>query len=195
MIRSTAFSLLSAALFAASPLHCESVSLMVGRVDIICAFFYLLSLWCFIRKGDNHNRILTATGIIAFWIALLTKEMAIGLPALLSAICFLFPENLYKELKTGGIFATEKYKKTISQKISLIFNITYPLWLSCIFYFIIRYFALGTVLGGYVGSVGASQFSHILEKWQDFDTLSRITVPLSKAVFHEHSIYHTLLFS
>ncbi len=121
--------------------------------------------------------------------------MAIGLPVLLSAICFLFPDNLSKQLKTRGIFATEKYKKTTGQKIGLTFNITYPLWLSCLFYFIIRYMALGTFLGGYVGSVGASQFSHILEKWKDIETVSRIIVPLSNAVFHEHSLYHIILFS
>ncbi len=192
--RSIAFSLFSAALFAASPLHCESVSLMVGRVDIVCAFFYLLSLWCFIHRGNKHRWILTTTGVISFLIALLTKEMAIGLPLVLTAICFLFPDTLSKQIDTAGIFATKKYRNTIGQIAKLSFNISYPLWLSCALYFVIRYFALGTLLGGYVGSIGASQFSHILEKWTDIDTIARIIMPLNRAVFHEHSIYHILLF-
>ncbi len=58
--RSVLFAIFSAALFASSPLHCESISLMVGRVDIICAFFYLLALWSFLRKGYKNNWLLTA---------------------------------------------------------------------------------------------------------------------------------------
>ena len=192
--RAIIFALLSATLFAASPLHCESIALMVGRVDIICAFFYLLSLWCLIRKGDRHNWLLTTIGIISFWIALLTKEMAIGLPIVLTTVCFLFPNILTKQLSTGGLFTNQKQIKTFSQKLKMVLNITYPLWLSCLFYFAIRYLALGTLLGGYTGSIGASQFSHIIEKWSDLDTLSRILLPLNKAVFHEQSIYHLLLF-
>ncbi len=191
--RSILFAFFSAALFASSPLHCESVSLMVGRVDIICAFFYLFALWSFIRKGDSKNWLLTLLGIVCFWIALLTKEMAIGLPVVLIAICFLFPGTLIKKAKNAAIYGNNQFKPSIYQRFSLAIKMTYPLWLSCVLYFIIRYFALGTFLGGYVGSVGANQFSHILEKWTDLDTFYRIVFPLNQAVFAGNNFYHNAL--
>ncbi len=54
--RAYVFALSSAALFAASPLHCESVSLMVGRVDIICAFSI------YYRYGVLYTRAIPITG-------------------------------------------------------------------------------------------------------------------------------------
>jgi len=191
--RSILFSLFSAALFASSPLHCESVSLMVGRVDIICAFFFLLSLWSFVHKGDAKNWLLTSLGIISFWIAMLVKEMAIGLPVILPIVAYLFADLFLKKSKNAGLYTTEQVKPSLSQRINLTLRISYPIWLSCILYFIIRYFALGTIFGGYVGSVGANQFNHILEKWTDLDTIQRIIFPFNRAVFSKHSIYRSAL--
>ncbi len=192
--RSILFAIFSAALFASSPLHCESISLMVGRVDIICAFFYLLSFWSFIRRGDRNDTLLTILGVLSFWIAMLTKEMAIGLPVLLSAASFLFPDIFMKKAKADGVFTSEQVKPSWYQRIILALTISYPIWLSCLVYFTIRYFALGTIFGGYVGSVGASQFGHILQKWTDLDALYRVIFPLSKAVFTEQNFfYFTLL--
>jgi len=191
--RSILFAMFSAALFASSPLHCESVSLIVGRVDIICAFFYLLALWFFIRKGNSGNWILTALGVLSFWIALLTKEMAIGLPVVLSAICFLFPDTLTKQSKATAVFASEHLNPSVYQRLGLAAKISYPLWLSLIIYFFIRHLALGTIFGGYIGGIGASQISHIFQKWTDFDTVSRIVFPLNMAVFTGHDRWYSAL--
>ncbi|KAH9395562.1 Transmembrane protein [Tyrophagus putrescentiae] len=39
--------LLGAALFATHPIHCEAVSSIVGRADVLCALFYLLAFFAF----------------------------------------------------------------------------------------------------------------------------------------------------
>ncbi len=191
--RSILFALFAAALFAASPLHCESISLMIGRVDIICAFFYLFALWGFVRKGESQNPSLFLLSLMSFWIALLTKEMAIGLPVVLMAIGLLLPENITKKDREMGIYAGEGLSENIIQRFQLALRMSLPAWISCFVYLLIRYLALGTFLGGYVGSIGASQFSHIFEKWSDPDTVSRIIFPFNMAVFGDHNIYQVWL--
>ena len=191
--RSLLFALFAAALFACSPLHCESVSLMVGRVDIICAFFYLLALWGFVRKGDGDHPFLFVLSLLSFWAALLTKEMAIGLPVVLTAIGFLLPDNITKKTRETGIYAGERLKENIFQRLQLALSISLPAWISTIGYLLLRIVTLGTCFGGYVGSVGASQFSHIFEKWTDLDTIFQILFPLNAAVFGDQNIYHSLL--
>jgi len=190
--RSVLFSLLSAALFVGSPLHCESVSLMVGRVDIICSFFFLTALWAFIRKGNSTNIRLFILGLVSFWIALLTKEMAVGLPVILTAICFFFPQNWSNKPPGTYTRIDDGENVHVVDKLRLCLRMTVPVWISLFLYFILRFVTLGTFVGGYVGSIGAAQNKHLLEKWCDPDTLSRIVFPFNLAVFGEHTIYHLL---
>ena len=60
-------------------------------------------------------------------------------------------------------------------------------------YFIIRYACLGTITGGYTGSIGSSQFSGILQKWTDLDTVMRIVFPLNQFVFGDGGAQRNLL--
>jgi hypothetical protein len=69
---SLAFAFLSASLFAVNPLHCESVSWMVGRVDLASGFYYLISFFCYVRflNLKTHTKPLLICSLIAFTIAL-----------------------------------------------------------------------------------------------------------------------------
>lgn len=102
----TLMAFLSAAIFSLSPLHCESVSWVVGRVDIVCAVFYLLALvLCF--KADELNKyekqkFYIAGATLAFWLSIWTKEMSIGLAPLATLALLLFgrePMNLRRVSK------------------------------------------------------------------------------------------------
>lgn len=152
--RSGACAFFSALLFAVSPLHPESVSWVVGRVDIVCLAWFMGSLVAMQKylKQDKTSFLIIAC--VCFWIAILTKEMAIGLPVLAVAMSFLWGDK-------------QKLKK-----VALIFGAF------TVIYFIIRYLALGTMGGGYTGSIGSNQLSEILTKWTDTGTLSRIFFPL-----------------
>lgn len=138
--RSFLFSFFSAILFASSPLHCESVSLMVGRVDVICAFFFLLSLWTFVRKGDAKNWLLTSLGILSFWIAMLVKEMAIALPVILPVVVFLFADLFLKKSKNAGLYTSDQIKPNLQQRMNLVLRISYPICLAA--YFILLFVIL-----------------------------------------------------
>jgi Tfp pilus assembly protein PilF len=73
-------SALVAALFAAHPLHVESVAWIAERKDVLCALFWMLALYAYSR----HARKPGAAGYLAvtacFALALMAKPMAMTLP-------------------------------------------------------------------------------------------------------------------
>lgn len=84
----------SALLFAVTPLHCEDVSWISGRADLLAAPFYLLSFLLFVishQKGGNRRYYFFS--LISFCLALLSKEISIGLPAVVAAFVMIWPEE------------------------------------------------------------------------------------------------------
>ena len=82
-------SLLAAALFALHPLRVESVVWIAERKDVLSAFFWMLTLWGYVRyaeekKGQPGNRnFFYAASLICFALALMAKPMAVTLPFVL----------------------------------------------------------------------------------------------------------------
>ena len=174
--RSHATAFFTSALFTVSPLHCESVTWVVGRVDIACCFYYLLSFLLLLNNGKFQKLSMTIA-TISFWLALWTKEMAIGLPVMVTAAYWLLLTNEDKPIA--------KLKQALIK--------ASPLWISTIIYFPLRYLFLGTLTGGYTGSIGASQFAGLISRWLDPDTLHRIIYPLNYSLFQDQSIYAPVL--
>ncbi|MBI3597372.1 MAG: tetratricopeptide repeat protein [Nitrospirae bacterium] len=85
--------LLSASLFAVHPAHAEAVAWIAGRNDVFCTSFLLASLLLYLRFHRTDRRLFFTLSMLAFFFALLTKEIAVGL-------IVLFP--LYEFLATEG---------------------------------------------------------------------------------------------
>jgi hypothetical protein len=173
LVKSSLVALLTSVIFAVSPLHCESVSWVVGRVDIVCAVFYLLCLCCYNKnelaqnQGDSKlSKALTIASIVFWWLAMWTKEMAIGAPVMAAAMTFLLSQ------RAGDL----KYAITRSL----------PLWISTVVYFVLRYLALGTILGGYTQGIGDSQAANALLRWLDPDTLRRLLLPFVHSLYAQN---------
>lgn len=181
--RSGAAALFASALFLVSPLHCESVSWVVGRVDIVSALFYLLSLNLFLlAKAVFHiksrYRLYLTLALTSFVLAMWTKEMPIGVPLILPFLLLFFGKG------DGSL------KSVIKQCL--------PIWLTTVIYLILRYLALGTLLGGYVQGIGDAQAAHALSRWLDKDTLIRLFYPLAFGIFGTNHLYQhclTLLYA
>src|SRR4029077_6975427 len=75
---------ISALAFALQPLHAESVSFVSGRTDVLAALFCLLALLAYDRGRDQPRWSWTACSLGAYLLALLAKEVAITLPAVLA---------------------------------------------------------------------------------------------------------------
>ena len=191
--RSTMFALLSAALFASSPLHCESVSFVSGRDNIMSAFFYLLALWCFVRKGKGKGKALLITGVISFWIAMLSKELAIGLPVVLTTIVFFLPELFDSKAIATSEASELTSQHSLKERLILAIKVSLPIWVNTAIYLLVRFLTLGTVAGGYTGSIGSGLMSTLVERWTNPDIIFRIIYPLNLEVFGASSDYARML--
>lgn len=73
-------------LFGLHPLHVEPVAWISERKDLLCFFFFMLSLLCYLQyakedQGSNNRYYLLS--IISFFFSLLSKSMSVILPAIL----------------------------------------------------------------------------------------------------------------
>jgi tetratricopeptide (TPR) repeat protein len=68
-------------LFASHPVLSEAVAAIVGRADLLATLFGLVALWCHLQADPGPRR--SAGTALALLAALLCKESAIALPALL----------------------------------------------------------------------------------------------------------------
>jgi dolichyl-phosphate-mannose-protein mannosyltransferase len=80
---------IAAALFLLHPLHDQAVLWVAGRTDVICGLFYSLAFY-FAVSSRRRSRL---AALACFVVALLSKEMAITLPALVLVHRSLFPEG------------------------------------------------------------------------------------------------------
>jgi len=56
---------------------------MAARVDLICCFFFIISVLLFFLYSDTGKRSFFVLSLVTFTLALLTKELAITLPAVI----------------------------------------------------------------------------------------------------------------
>ena len=144
---------LSAAVFAAYPAHVEPVVWLVGCSDLSAAFFLLAAFYVLIKNVEPGRK----TQIIAaifYLAALLSKEASACAPAIIFAGLLFVQE--------GKLRPTKAFKQII------------PLVLVTLIYLLARLLILGTLLGGYSGSLGeALRFQRMAQifNWNIFALL------------------------
>jgi len=75
-----------AALFAVHPLRVESVAWVAERKDVLCALFFLLSIWFYARWTESRERGAYIAALAMFALGLTAKGMIITLPFVLLLI-------------------------------------------------------------------------------------------------------------
>ena len=73
---------LPALLFALNPVQTNAVSYVIARSAILCTLFYVLSFYFYLRFREGDRGML-AVSSVCFVLALLSKEIAVTLPAIL----------------------------------------------------------------------------------------------------------------
>lgn len=97
---------LTALIWLINPLHIQSVTYIVQRVNSLAAMFYLLSLLCYVHGRLNSGQKKLSLFVLAFFSGLFSigcKEMTIVLPIFIAAYEIYFFQDLKKgALKTAG---------------------------------------------------------------------------------------------
>jgi tetratricopeptide (TPR) repeat protein len=74
--------------FALHPLHVESVAWIAERKDVLCAFFWFLTLWCYARYAERPGAARYLLVLVGFGCGLMSKSMMVTLPCVLLLLDF-----------------------------------------------------------------------------------------------------------
>jgi tetratricopeptide (TPR) repeat protein len=69
--------------FALHPIHTESVTFISGRTDVLASLFFLLALLGYVRWRHEGGPLAFAGSLVAFFLGLAAKEVAVTLPLVL----------------------------------------------------------------------------------------------------------------
>jgi hypothetical protein len=72
-----------AALFALHPLHVESVAWVVERKDVLSTFFWMLTMWAYLRYVKHPGVARYLLALLSFALGLMSKPMLVTLPFVL----------------------------------------------------------------------------------------------------------------
>ncbi len=72
-----------AALFALHPLHVESVAWVAERKDVLSTFFWMLTMWAYVRYSERPRSSRYLLVLLFFTLGLLSKPMLVTLPFIL----------------------------------------------------------------------------------------------------------------
>lgn len=169
-------------LFASYPLHGEVVNWVTEQIDLFCALFILSSILLFLVSDSIAERpkigakTLRSLSLLCAGLSLLTKEHGVIVAPLLFAHCFIFRAN-------GGIF---------SRLICSLKN-SWPYFALLGAYFLLRYYTLGTPIGGYQPMTG-DPFQLFSWKWTHHHGFWQIVFPLNRKLFPEnHWLFWTYI--
>jgi len=77
-----------AALFALHPLHVESVAWLAERKDVLSTFFWLLTVWAYVRDVKRHGTGCSPLALAFFACGLMSKPFLVTLPCTLLLLDF-----------------------------------------------------------------------------------------------------------
>ena len=78
----------TAALFALHPLHVESVAWVSERKDVLSTFFWLLTMWAYVRYVEKPEFVKYAIVLLFFILGIMSKPMLVTLPFVLLLMDF-----------------------------------------------------------------------------------------------------------
>jgi hypothetical protein len=131
---------LMALLFAVHPIHTEAVTWVSGITDLSYAFFYLLSLYLYMRS-ETGGRINYYLSLVSFFLSTLCKEPALTLPFILIVYDYSFNKMDFRLTRR-----TVRYL---------------PYMVLMAIYFVLRLNALGRFAQGY-SSIDLNTYQYVI---------------------------------
>ncbi len=180
---------IAAAIFGLYPLHIETVSWITGRVDVIVTAFITSSFWFYLKArrtlpGAKGRKTAVAASLVLLTLGLLSKEMAITLPAIFVLLELLYasPQDTPRTVLAGALSPVYWVRAAKSTAI---------FWALIVVYFVVRFFALGTLVGGYDNSLFfVSNIKVFISSW--LSGLKMFVEPLNRELFGHGNIFTKL---
>jgi tetratricopeptide (TPR) repeat protein len=173
-----------AALFAWHPLHVESVAWVAERKDVLCAFFWMLTLWLYVRYAAQPSpaRFLFTLG--AFVLCLMAKPMGVTLPFVLMLLDY-WPLNRVSEFasrlpETAPLrFAQKTWRQLALEKVPFLALSA----IACVLTLCAQELAIVSTAGLPVSQRAA----HVLAAYNHY--LVAMVVPRHLAVYYPYQIH------
>lgn len=105
LTKSSTAALAAASIFAVHPIHTESVAFIAARCDLLAALFMTASFIFYMRSKGYFRSPWYFASLALFVPALLSKEMSVMLPVLISLYAWLFEERGGRALRAVPYFA------------------------------------------------------------------------------------------
>lgn len=170
-----ATSIWAALIFAAYPLHVESVAWVIGRVDLLCTAFYLASLYYFLRLRLIKEPPYLWLCLGSFVLSMLSKEMAVSLPAVVTIFAF-FTASSQAEFKSDA--KSSLLFRFIRKPSDLELKAIGLLWLTLILFAGLRFIILSDAIGGY----GTSGLSTLFTSFANKAALLKLIAPANEEI-------------
>lgn len=131
----------TALIFGLHPVHIESVAWVSGITDPLLAIFFITSFLCFLKNREQSSSAdrpparFWIASLVLYAVALLEKEAAVMLPAIIFSYTMIFPTR-------GTSTAAASSDETLSQRVIAAFLTTIPYLLLTALYLLVRFIAL-----------------------------------------------------
>lgn len=167
--------LFPALIFIAHPMQTEAVTYIIQRVTVMCAFFYLLAVYLFMKAGEDRRRPQWwLTGSAASYIlSSFCKEEAATLPAVLLLYEYVF-------VAEGNMTSLRKHAWR-----------HVPFWFLLALFFIYRYSLIGTIVNP-VKPFAVSTYV-ITELTVILKYIQLLLLPVNQNVDHDYPAFSTLV--
>ena len=107
------------ALFAIHPMHVESVAWIAERKDVLSTFFWMLTMWCYIRYVEQPGKKRYALILISFILGLMAKPMLVTLPIVLLLLDYWPFQRFQFGQSSQGVKQNKAYLHLIWEKLPL----------------------------------------------------------------------------
>jgi tetratricopeptide (TPR) repeat protein len=163
-----------AALFAWHPLHVESVAWVAERKDVLCAFFWMVTLWFYVRHVQKPSRTRYLFTLVSFVFCLMAKPMGVTLPFVLLLLDYWPLKRI-----TSGELRMANFKKLLLEKIPFLSLSIVACWLT-----------LGAQELAIVSTAGlpvSQRIAHMLAAYNHY--LVAMFLPQNLAVYYPYQIH------
>jgi hypothetical protein len=177
--------LMVALLFVVYPGHAEPVCWPLPRIDLIAGTFTFLSLTCILEYFTKEKRVWLICSILAMIPGLLIKEMSASIP-FVAVVLYVISDISVKDSKTNLL---QLFISRVQQGVIRV----WPMFVVLAIYIVHRGLSLGSLIGGYVGTIGAGLNGSFLPRLFSIDAYWRLFHPINENVLGKDSIQDLLI--